>query len=160
MPGGATVTVKLSTVKSSRPKKILREDLPPGENLCDHCTAKCCKYFALPIDTPANRQDFDFIRWYLLHDAATVFIEEDTWYLLVHTHCKHLDEQNRCGIYLTRPQICRDYTTDECEYEDDWVYDHYFETPEQIEEYVEATLPRSRQGIRSPRPQLLPVIGG
>ena len=140
--------------------KPQREDLKPGEVLCDHCTAKCCKYFALPIETPTRRSDYEFIRWYLLHDRAAMFIEEDDWYLLVHTTCKHLQDDNLCGIYDTRPQICRDYSTKDCEYEDDWVYDKYFETPEQVEEYADAVLPPRRgRGIRGRKPALLPVIG-
>jgi Fe-S-cluster containining protein len=135
------------------------EDLKPGEVLCDYCTAKCCRYFALPIDTPTVRRDFDFLRWFLLHGRASVFTEDDTWYLLVHTECKHLQPDHRCGIYETRPQICRDYSTSNCEYADDATYEHYFETPEQIEEYAEAVLPRRRgAGIRSPKPPLLPVL--
>jgi Fe-S-cluster containining protein len=138
--------------------KPRREDLRPGESLCDHCTAKCCRYFALPIDTPTERQDFDYIRWYLLHHGATVFVDEGTWYLLVYSTCRHLQADHRCGIYDIRPQICRDYTTDNCEYEDDWVYDQYFETPEQVEEYIEVVLPRKRgASIRSPRPGL-PIL--
>jgi Fe-S-cluster containining protein len=139
--------------------KPRREDLKPGENLCNHCTAKCCHYFALPIETPTSRQDFDYLRWYLLHSQATVFVEEDCWYLMVHTRCKHLQPDHRCGIYLTRPQICREYSTDNCEYEDDWVYDKYFESPEQVTEYAEAVLgPKQGKDIRSPRPELLAVL--
>jgi Fe-S-cluster containining protein len=67
---------------------------------------------------------------------------------------------NRCGIYETRPQICRDYTTDNCEYDDDWVYERYFETAEQVEEYMEAVLPRKKgESIRSKEPPLLPIVG-
>jgi len=91
--------------------------------------AKCCKYFALPIDTPTRRKDFDYIRWYLLHGGASVFVESNTWYLLVHASCKHLQADNRCGIYETRPAICREYSTDNCEYDDSYTYDRYFETP-------------------------------
>ena len=97
-----------------------------------NCNAKCCRYFALPIETPDEWEDFEFIRWYLLHERATVFVEDGDWYLLVHNKCKALGDDNRCGAYETRPQICRDYKTDKCEYEDDWVYDHYWETPEQV----------------------------
>ena len=139
--------------------KIRREDLKPGECLCDHCSAKCCKYFALPIETPTTRQDFDYLRWYLLHDAATVFVEGENWYLLVHTRCKHLQEDNRCGIYHTRPNICREYSTENCEYDDGYVYDRYFETAEQVAEYVEAVLPSKKPGeFRSPRPPLFTVL--
>jgi Fe-S-cluster containining protein len=143
---------------SSMPK-VKREDLKAGECLCDYCTAKCCRYFALPIDEPTTRKDFDYIRWFLLHDRASVFTDDDTWHLLVHTECKHLQPDNRCGIYETRPQICREYTTENCEYDDSWVYDRYFETPEQVEEYAEAVLPRRPgQSLRSPPPPLLPVL--
>jgi Fe-S-cluster containining protein len=141
--------------------KLRREQLPPGDVLCNHCTAKCCRYFALPIEEPTTRNDWEFVRWYLLHDAATVFKEDGTWYLLVHTECKHLQSDNRCGIYDTRPPICRDYSTKDCEYEDDWLYEQYLVTAEQAAEYAEAVLPRKRgESIRSPKPPLLPVLSG
>ena len=140
-------------------RKPTRDELKPGEVLCDHCPAKCCRYFALPIDTPTNRTDFEFIRWYLLHEHASVFTEDDTWYLLVHTVCKHLGDDHRCGIYETRPQICREYTTDECEYDDSWTYQRYFETPEQVKEYADAFLTEEHEvSLRSPRPPALPVL--
>jgi Fe-S-cluster containining protein len=139
--------------------KLKREQLPAGDVLCNHCTAKCCRYFALPIEAPDCIQDWEFIRWYLLHDAATVFKEDETWYLLVHTACKHLLADNRCGIYHTRPLICQEYSTEACEYEDDWMYEQYLETAEQAAEYAEAILPRKKgESIRSPKPPLLPVL--
>ncbi len=140
-------------------KKPTREELKPGEVLCEHCNAKCCRYFALPIDEPDCLEDFEFIRWYLLHERATVFVEEDSWYLLVNTVCKHLGEDNMCGIYETRPQICRDYTTDACEYEDEWTYDKFFETPEQIKEYSDALFCKTDdKQFRSPKPNPLAVV--
>ena len=141
--------------------KPRREDLKPDQCLCEFCTAKCCKYFALPLDTPESHEEFEYLRWFLLHERAAVFTEEDSWYILVYTRCKHLREDNLCGIYETRPQVCRDYSTDKCEYEDDWVYDHYFETAEQVEEYAEAVLgPRNGEGIRSARPNPLRILAG
>lgn len=157
----ATLTSIQDTSPGPLPAKPHREDLKPGEVLCTYCTAKCCRYFALPIDTPSSTKDFEYIRWYLLHDRATVFIEGDSWYLLVHTKCRHLGDDNLCMDYEKRPQICRDYTTKKCEYEDDWVYDHYFETAEQIGEYAEAVLakrPRKGRSIRSPKPDPLRVL--
>lgn len=146
-------TLEMHNCKSK--KRPHREDLRPGEVLCSYCPAKCCCYFALPIDTPTDWEDFEYIRWYLLHDRATVFIEDDCWYLLVHNRCKHLRDDKLCDQYQTRPKICRDYITDNCEYEDQWVYEHYWETPEQIEEYAQAVLgPRKGQGFRSPKPRV------
>ncbi len=140
-------------------ERMTREKLPKGESLCDYCTAKCCKYFALPIDEPDTTRDLDFMRWFLLHDRASVFVEDESWYLLVHTTCKHLLPDNRCGIYDTRPEICREYSTDNCEYDEDSVYEKYFETPEQVAEYMEATTLQSElDSIRSAEPPLLPVV--
>lgn len=132
---------------------IDRSSLGPDENLCDYCTAKCCRYFALQIETPTIERDFDFIRWYLLHDRATVFVDSRKWYLLVHTTCKHLREDHKCGIYETRPQICREYTTDECEFDENFTYSQYFETPEQIHEFANAVF-NTPDTFRTPRPQL------
>jgi Fe-S-cluster containining protein len=149
----AQATLTTTASRAARPKPR-RKDLKPGEVLCSYCGSKCCRYFALPIDTPETWKDFEYIRWYLLHERATVFIEDDCWYLLVHTKCRHLRDDNLCRHYESRPQICRDYTTKKCEYEDDWVYDHYWETSEQVEEYAEAVLgPRKGRGFRSPKPK-------
>jgi Fe-S-cluster containining protein len=138
--------------------KLSRKNVPKDDCLCDHCTAKCCRYFALPIDAPEDFTDFEFMRWFLLHERATVFKEGETWYLLVHTRCRHLHDDNRCGIYETRPQICRDYSTKDCEFDDDWTYDFYLERPEQVAEYTEAVLQEEGRSIRSPKPPLLPIL--
>ena len=141
------------------PKRLTRETLPQGASLCEFCTAKCCRYFCLPIDVPDTIQEYDYIRWFLLHGQASVFVEDEAWYLLVHTVCKHLQADNRCGIYETRPEICRAYTTDNCEYDEDTTYEKYFETPEQVAEYVEATVWQAEFGCaRTPEPPLLPIV--
>ncbi len=132
---------------------ISREQLKPGECLCSYCTGRCCRYFCLPIDTPESWDDYDSIRWYLAHGQTLVYVEKETWYLLVFSNCRYLQPDNRCGIYLNRPKICRDYSTDECEYDSPWGFDKLFETPEQIWEYAEAVLPpRRRAPAASPTP--------
>ena len=55
--------------------------------------------------------------------------------------CDNLLSDGRCGVYETRPKICRDYSTKNCEYDADGLYDLYFETPEQIHEYADSVLP-------------------
>ena len=137
--------------------KFKRSELAPGANLCEYCTAKCCRYFALPIDTPTTWSDYDHMRWYMMHGNVSIFVEDDTWYLMVHADCKHLLDDNRCGIYDDRPSICRSYGTDECEYDDDACYDKLFESPEQMWEYAAAVLP-PRQIRRANDPISLPVI--
>jgi len=134
---------------------VRREDLAPGEVLCEHCTARCCQYFALPLDTPVDRDDYENIRWYMLHGDISVFVDDDSWYLLVHNTCDQLDDLDRCSIYSSRPTICRTYSTDHCEFDNDACYDRLFERPEQIDEYADALLGRRRRrGLGS-----LPILG-
>ncbi len=139
--------------------RVSRADLKPGENLCDYCTARCCRYFALPIEKPSTWEDFNNIRWYMMHGSVSVFVDDGTWFLMVHADCKHLLPDNRCGTYETRPDICREYSTDNCEYDDDSRFDMLFEAPEQIWEYAHAVLPpRAR---RKPDDVVsLPVVSG
>ncbi|MCA8985994.1 MAG: YkgJ family cysteine cluster protein [Planctomycetaceae bacterium] len=135
-----------------------REDLLPGECLCDFCTAKCCHYFALPIETPDTREELENLRWYMLHEDVSIFVDEGTWYLMVHNKCQKLRPDNLCGIYENRPQICRDYSTDNCEYAGDGCYDQLFETPEQIWEYTEARFPQPRKAAARSAPLALPIL--
>jgi Fe-S-cluster containining protein len=122
-------------------KRPDRKEIPEGKIPCEYCPGKCCRYFALPLDTPETEKDFSNIRWFLLHENATVFTDDGTWYLLVHTKCKNLDAKtNLCLDYENRPKICRSYSYKKCEYEDRYVYDQYFEVPEQIAEYAEVVL--------------------
>ena len=109
--------------------------------LCDKCSALCCRYFVLEIDTPETRSEFDNVRWYLVHENVFVFIEKKKWYLGIYSRCKHLQEDNRCGIYETRPRICREYSTDNCDYhggEYDWTV--LFSSAEQLAAYAEEQL--------------------
>ena len=137
------------------PARTPRHDqLAAGECLCTYCPARCCRYFALPLETPTSREDFEYIRWFLFHERVAVFVEEGSWYVLVYTDCKHLGHENLCRIYSTRPKVCRDYSAAKCEYEETQLYEQYFQTSEQIEEYAEAVL-GGRRGrvVRSPRPR-------
>jgi uncharacterized protein len=130
--------------------KIKREDLKPGEVLCQHCTGKCCRYFALPIETPECWSDFDHMRWYMMHGRVSLFVDDGNWYIMIFADCQHLQEDNFCGAYETRPGICRIYTTDDCEYDNDAAH-------EQIWEYAHAVLPaKLRRTLNDP--VSLPVI--
>jgi Fe-S-cluster containining protein len=132
-----------------------------GSILCEHCTGHCCKYVALPIDTPDTRRDFDDIRWYLLHENVLVFVEDGDWYVQFNTRCRHLQPDHRCSTYDTRPRICREYSTDECEYHaGEYEYEQLFTEPEQLDAYVarelgaEPSRPRKRRtAARKRRPR-------
>lgn len=137
--------------------RVKRKSLKPGQVLCEFCNGNCCRYFALPIDTPETWDDYSHVRWYLMHGDVSVFVEDGTWYLVIHADCKHLMDDNRCSAYETRPGICRKYSTDDCEYDNDAVYDQLFESPEQVWEYAEAVLPPPKRN-KVDRPIRLPVL--
>ena len=97
-------------------------ELLPGsgyaESKCQRCTnSKCCSYFTQAIDTPRSKQDFDHLLWQISHRGVQVYKDNSGWYLLVNTVCAHLQPDGRCGIYENRPQICRDYTNEFCEFD-------------------------------------------
>lgn len=108
------------------------------KNQCDKCKGLCCRYFALPIDTPEDKSDFDDIRWYLCHKDVTVFVEDGDWYLNLKNKCRHLTEKdNRCRIYEKRPNICRKYKHSDCDYtEGEYDYELHFTNDKQMEEYI------------------------
>ena len=72
--------------------------------LCDKCTGLCCRYFALPIETPEDREDYDDIRWYLCHEGVTVFVEDGDWYINVKNKCRHRQTRNHLLLSLHRLQ--------------------------------------------------------
>lgn len=131
----------------------------------------CCRYFVLEIDTPTTRAEFDNIRWYLVHENVFVFIEKKKWYLGIYARCKHLAGDNRCGIYATRPQICRKYSTDNCDYHGgDYNWSVLFSSAEQLEVYAKERLAeiraenrgkKRRRGLKRNKkalPKLKPVL--
>ena len=108
------------------------------KSLCDKCNGLCCRYMALPIETPEDREDYDDIRWYLCHEDVAVFVEDGDWYLNVKNRCKYLaEDDHRCLIYDKRPKICRGYKHDDCELTDgEYDYELHFTSAEQMAEYM------------------------
>lgn len=107
-----------------------------GSILCEQCTATCCRYVALPIDKPKTERDFDDIRWYLMHDGVTVFVEEGDWYCQFQTQCRNLGVDNGCTVYDIRPEICAEYKAQDCDYVGGtYGYEQLFTHPKQVEEF-------------------------
>ncbi len=129
-----------------------------GSILCEHCTAACCRYVAVPLDRPRTVRDYDDVRWYLMHQGVSVFVEDGDWYIQYQTRCKNLAADNRCEIYTTRPAICRDYEPGDCDYAGGaYGYDNLFTHPGQIDEYYETKTGRKLPPpaeIAAPRPKV------
>lgn len=114
--------------------------------LCEHCTAACCRYIALPVDKPESAEDFDNIRWYLAHENVSIFVDKGQWYISFATPCRYLQADFRCGTYETRPKICRSYRTDACDYHGgEYRYELFFSEPGQVEQYAAKVLARKKK---------------
>jgi len=105
--------------------------------LCKKCAGLCCRYLALPIETPTDKDDFDDIRWYLAHEGISIFVEDGDWYINIANRCKYLTRDNMCDIYEHRPKICRGYKEDSCDYHSgDYGYELHFTSIEELNEYL------------------------
>jgi len=88
---------------------------------CHSCNAVCCRYIVKHIDKPKTKADFDIIRWYLMHKNVQAGIDLDgDWMVEFIADCKYLNKDRSCGIYKTRPLVCRNYPEahENCENED------------------------------------------
>jgi len=106
------------------------------ENPCNGCI-KCCNYVAIELDNPENDDDWNHIRWYLVHENVWVFIDnDDSWNIQFNTPCEKNEENGWCTIYNKRPNICRQYTTESCEkYGEGESFKLLFKTLEEFDEW-------------------------
>ncbi len=123
-----------------------------GLRACKPCDARCCRYFALPIEKPQTAGDFDDVRWYLMHRRVSVFVEDGDWYVQVDNRCKNLLPDNRCAIYEDRPRICRGYKTESCEYYGgDYAHELLLKSVEELDGYARKYLRERRLRARKRR---------
>ncbi len=96
---------------------VVAEAMTP-ENKCSFCSnSKCCTYFTQQIDTPRKKSEFAHMLWQISHRDVQFYKDEDGWFLLVNNPCTHLLEGGGCAIYEDRPDICREYDNDYCEFD-------------------------------------------
>ncbi len=108
---------------------------------CRECGGKCCAYFCFEIDEPTDYDDFDDVRWFLLHENVSVHVDQSDWYISIANRCKMLGENNECLAYEARPTLCRKYDPATCDHTSgDYDYEEDFRTAEEIEAYARKTL--------------------
>lgn len=89
------------------------------EGKCSRCIGStCCTYTTEALQTPTSKADFDHMLWQISHAGVEIYKDQDGWYLLIRGSCEHLQPGGGCGIYDARPQVCRDYDNDWCEYDE------------------------------------------
>lgn len=118
------------------------------ELTCDGCPALCCKYVVTEIDTPEDLEDFENIKWFVIHENVFVYVDEDgTWNLEFVTRCKFLGDDNRCTIYEKRPQICRDYSQEQCPFHNEYHELYRFSSIEDVENYIENVFKKGKHVV-------------
>ncbi|MBI5838122.1 MAG: YkgJ family cysteine cluster protein [Candidatus Eisenbacteria bacterium] len=89
--------------------------LPSTRPTCDGCVAHCCRYVSVEIDRPEAKWQHDQIRWMLVHENISVYVNPDgDWFVEFKTRCGELGEDNLCRSYERRPDLCRRYEPDAC----------------------------------------------
>lgn len=115
------------------------------EKTCEGCDGACCKYVAMEIDCPEDYDDFENIRWYVAHENISVFVEEDySWNIEFVTPCKYLNDDGKCSIHedfvddpeVRRPDICKEFSTDQCPHHNDYNEKYRFNSIEEVDKYV------------------------
>ena len=121
-----------------------------SDHPCVNC-AQCCKYIAIEIDEPTTMREYDYMVWYLVHPGVSVFVDWDNdWFVKFDTRCQHLQPNGMCGIYETRPGICRDFDWKDCEQHvkdeppDKWL----FHSAEEFVAWLQKQRPKTYQKFR------------
>jgi Fe-S-cluster containining protein len=114
------------------------EESMTESEICCKCTG-CCRYVSVGIDKPGRSKDkIDHYVWYLLHKNVQIYIDNDgDWNLLFITPCTELGSDGKCGVYSTRPKICKDYSPKSCS-RTGKDHTHLFMTPKAMLEYLES----------------------
>lgn len=135
---------------------------PLMDRRCAKCSARCCRYFSLPIGQPETYEDFEQVRWYLLHRGIAVYIDtEGDWYMLVRNLCRNLrkvagESRDRprsqtakvgpvpvfeCKDYENRPIICREFSPKSCDFtRGSHAVEEFFDTAADLEAYARRML--------------------
>ncbi|MFK7734269.1 MAG: YkgJ family cysteine cluster protein [Pseudomonadales bacterium] len=108
-----------------------------SDNTCGQCSKSlCCRYITVPIDSPRSMREYDNLLWMVSHRGVRVYRDVDGWGIQTMNSCEHLLPGGGCGIYDTRPIVCREHSNDDCEFvreEDDSVLE--FNSHASLDEY-------------------------
>ena len=110
----------------------------PVDNKCSRCTGTiCCTYITEAIDTPRSKTDFRHLLWQVSHQNIEIYKDDSGWYLLISGRCEHIQDNGACGIYDDRPEICREYSNDWCEFDEsaEKGFIHHFKNYQELLSY-------------------------
>lgn len=116
-----------------------------NKKTCKGCDATCCRYITIQLDIPETIDDFENIKWYVAHKNVEVNVEESgEWFVKFFTDCKHLNKNNLCDIYKTRPKVCREHKTKSCERYNDENFLLTFKEIKDVDNYIKNVFKKGR----------------
>ena len=72
----------------------IQPPLQPGEVLCDRCDGRCCKYVCIVLPTPRTKEDFDWLRFYVMHENTEIMLDvTGEWSLVFSTPCRFREKR-------------------------------------------------------------------
>ncbi len=107
-------------------------------------------YITLQVQTPKKLVDFEEMLWHIAHQHVEYFVQKRHWFIMVHNPCRFNDAEGRCQIYHTRPTICRDHSTENCEFETGCDFDLHITSYEEMLEYASKRFPSLKERINDP----------
>jgi Fe-S-cluster containining protein len=127
-----------------------------SQHPCHGC-GDCCRYVAVEIDKPTSNRDFENVVWYLSHRDVIVYQDfEHAWFIEFQTRCEHLTDSATCGIYTERPQICSEFSWEDCERNSKEPACRYrFSAPEEFVAWLRKHRPRSFERYMKFRAELI-----
>lgn len=110
-------SIVLSEKPAAEPGRTLNYNDPEVTNPCHGCEAWCCKFLVFNRGMPTDASQLEFLRYCLGFPGVEIGVADDSWAVIVHTTCRHLDG-NRCSVYGTddRPLKCGYYDALSCGY--------------------------------------------
>ena len=133
---GKTRRTHASPVVSPKPARrslpIVASEPVASEPKQVHCLScgLCCSYVAVDCEDPTTLRGATNILWYLYHEGVSVYTDGEDWMVTFDTRCRHLQDDNKCRIYETRPQICREFDETSCEVNADDLGTTFVHVPE------------------------------
>jgi len=111
---------------------------------CFECNQICCRTTVIEVDPPKTLRDYSDLLFYLYHFDTEIAVADNEgeieWYVEFMSPCRFLSG-GRCMIYEKRPQVCREYDMETCEYNMPERFT-YVRSPEEFFEYLEAHGPK------------------
>lgn len=110
----STVTTTVTAKRARLPLYAEQKAPKPKEASCTSC-GLCCSYVAIEVDTPKTVKQATMMLWYVYHEGISLYVNDDDWMVQFDSTCIHLQPDYRCGVYETRPHICREFSEKDCE---------------------------------------------